>query len=258
MKFVRYQEKSSRHISYGYITESKIQPIQGNPFGEYTLNDAPLPIDQARLLSPVEPSKVVALAANYAGATGVTDEMAEQVVFVKPPTSVVGPYDDVVSPFKNVNIWGEAELGIVINRRIKDVSLDEAKTAIGGYVCANDVTADNVEGRDHHLLRSKGADTFCPIGPWMDTAFDPTDAQVESYQNGRLIRQGRLRDRIWKDAQIISWLSQWMTLEQGDVILTGTPPRVVERTYLKDGDIYEVKIEGLGELRNKFVCKRRI
>lgn len=259
MKFVRYQERTSSHIFQGCLVGDQIRPIQrGDPFGDYTLSGTPVSVKQVLLLSPVEPGKVVALAANYKGATGVSAEMAEPMVFIKPSTSVLGPYDDIVSPFKDVRVWGEAELGIVVNKRAKNVPLHKAREAIGGYICANDVTAENIEGRDHHLIRSKGADTFCPLGPWLDTAFDSTEACVESYQNGRLIRRGYLKDRIWNDEHIISWLSQWMTLERGDVILTGTPPRVVEKTYLKDGDIYEVKIEGLGELRNQFVCEQKI
>jgi hypothetical protein len=136
--------------------------------------------------------------------------------------------------------------------KIKDVLRSEIRAK------KIDVTAENVEGRDHHLARSKGADTFCPIGPWIDTEFDSSDARIEAYQNEKLIRQGNLSNRIWKDEQVLQWLSQWMTLDIGDIILTGTPPRVTEKTFLNDGDIFEVKIEGLGSLKNRFVCRKNI
>jgi 2-keto-4-pentenoate hydratase/2-oxohepta-3-ene-1,7-dioic acid hydratase in catechol pathway len=184
----------------------------------------------------------VALAINFPGATGLTETMPEPLVFLKAGTSACGPYDDIVSPFPGINVWGECELALVIGRN----------NSIYGYAAANDVSADNIEGWDHHLARSKAADTFCPLGPWIDTEYEPRNRRIEGLQNGELIRRGNSDDRLWQDERIVRRLSTWMTLEPWDVILTGAPARVVPRRYLKEGDEFAVRIEGLGELRNRF------
>jgi 2-keto-4-pentenoate hydratase/2-oxohepta-3-ene-1,7-dioic acid hydratase in catechol pathway len=258
MKIVRFREKSSAAAHYGIVSGKTVKRMEGSLFRKLRAGRSAGTLDDVILLNPCVPGKIVALAANYRGATGVTEEMKEPIVFIKPSASACGPNDDIVFPFKNVRAWGESELGIVVGRRLRAATMAEARLAIFGYVCANDVTAENVEGRDHHLVRSKGADTFCPLGPWIDTEFDPSDAAIEACQNGTLIRRGNLKDRIWKDDQTLQWLSQWMTLDPGDVVLTGTPPRVVGKTFLSDGDIFEVRIDGLGSLKNRFVCRELV
>jgi 2-keto-4-pentenoate hydratase/2-oxohepta-3-ene-1,7-dioic acid hydratase in catechol pathway len=140
----------------------------------------------------------------------------------------------------------------VIKKRLRKVSAEAVRDAILGFTIANDVSAENIEGRDHHLLRSKGADSFCPMGPWIDTEYDPVDRLVEAFHNGTLIRSGRTSERIWDDVKILSWLSSWITLEAGDVVLTGTPPRLTPRRYLRDGDTFSARVEGLGQLTNTF------
>ncbi len=259
MRFIRFKRSGTEEITYGCVIGDNVKPLKGNLFGSYKIENNTMKLRDVRLLNPCVPGKIVALAANYGGATGVTEDMKEPVVFMKPSGSIQGPEETIVSPFKDAKVWGEAELGIVVGRKLKNApSASEAKKAIFGYLCANDVTAENVEGRDHHLARSKGADTFCPIGPWIDPDFEPSDAIIEAYQNGVLLRRGNLSDRIWKDVKVIEWLSHWMTLNEGDIILTGTPPRVRERTYLSNGDIFEVRIERLGSLKNRFVSTDKI
>lgn len=255
MRIIRFKKNSSDRAQYGIVVNDEVKYVKGDPFKEHLIGGVAGNIKDFILLAPCLSGKVVALAANYGGATGVTKDMSEPIVFIKPAASLTGPYDNIIFPFKNVRAWGESELGIVVGKQLHESTIMEAKDAIFGYICANDVTAENVEGRDHHLARSKGADTFCPIGPWIDTGFDSSNAKIEAYQNGKLIRQGNLSNRIWKDEQTLQWLSQWMTLDAGDIVLTGTPPRVVEKTFLKDGDIFEVKIDGLGSLKNRFVCQ---
>lgn len=230
----------------------KVRIIRGDPFSSYVIDEAVGNLDQVTLLAPCLPTKVIGLAANYRGATGVTENMKEPLFFIKPASSIGGPFDDIICPFKDRRVWGEAELGIVIGRRTKNASIDEAAQSVFGYLCANDVTAENIDERDHHLARAKAADTFCPIGPWIDTQFNLTDKTIKCWQNKKLIREAKLDDMIWQINKIIHFLSQWMTLEIGDVIITGTPPRVVEKTYLQNGDIFEVEIEGLGGLKNQF------
>ena len=253
MKVIRFTNQHHNEPTYGCVINNQVRLLKGDPFTYYTIEEVVGSLDQVNLLPPCVPSKVIGLASNYIGATGVTENMKEPLIFVKPASSICGPFDDIICPFENAKAWGETELGIVIGKKTKSVSKQEAPESIFGYLCANDVTVDNIESRDHHLARAKGADTFCPIGPWIDTQFKPADAMISGWQNKRLIRQATLDKRIWQDSDIIHFLSQWMTLEVGDVIITGTPPRVVEKTYLNHGDIFEVEIAGLGRLKNRFL-----
>ncbi|MFH0779326.1 MAG: fumarylacetoacetate hydrolase family protein [Parcubacteria group bacterium] len=255
MKLIRFINQEFPKPTYGCVINDQVRLLNGDPFNNYTIEKTIGDLDQVKLLAPCSPSKVIGLAANYAGATGVTENMKEPLIFMKPTSSICGPFDEIICPFENIKAWGEAELGIVIGKKTKFASIEEGEKSIFGYLCANDVTADNIENRDHHLARSKGADTFCPIGPWIDTNFEPREAMISCRQNGRLIRQSTLDKGIWRDGEIINFLSQWMTLEVGDIIITGTPPRVVEKTYLNHGDVFEVEIAGLGRLKNKFLYK---
>lgn len=252
MKIVRFTSRSYSRARWGLLDGDFILPLVRNPLQDTETFSSPVPVTEARLLAPCQPSKIVAVALNYEGATGQSADMSEPLVFLKPGTSVCGPGDTVICPFPGVKVWGEAELAIVIGRTVRNADETEAGHAILGYTGANDVSAENVEGRDHHLARSKAADTFCPLGPWIDTDYDPDNKMVEAYQNRELIRRGNSNQRVWRDRQIVSWLSTWMTLQPWDVILTGTPSRVVPRHYLAPGDIFTVRIEGLGSLENPY------
>lgn len=176
------------------------------------------------------------------------------MVFVKPPSCVCGPGEAVINPFPDLPWWGEAELGVVVGRRMTGVSEAEAESgeSVLGFTIGNDVTVENVEGRDHHLARSKCSDRFCPLGPWIDTEYDASDALTEAVQNGEVIRRARSSEQVWEWPRILSWLSSWMTLEPWDVVLTGNPPDTVGMRYLSDGDNYTARVEGLGELTNTF------
>lgn len=241
MKLVRYID-SSGHPVYGSVSGDSVFPIDGDPLSQFHLGSTGAPLQSLRLLAPCRPSKIIGIAINFPGATGLSETMTEPLVFLKAGTSACGAADDIVCPFAETPVWGECELAVVIGRN----------RSIFGYTSANDVSADNIDGRDHHLARSKSADTFCPLGPWIDTEFSPARRMIEGFQNGSLIRRGNTDDRLWKDERIVQWLSTWMTLEPWDVILTGAPVRVVPRRYLQDGDEFVVRIDGLGELRNRF------
>ncbi|MEI6155140.1 MAG: fumarylacetoacetate hydrolase family protein, partial [Deltaproteobacteria bacterium] len=208
--------------------------------------------DNKILLAPATPSKIVALAANYEGATGRHEEDAEPVVFIKPGSSVIGPNGEILCPFKEVKVWGESELAIVVGCTLTKASADQACAAIFGYTLANDVTAENVSGRDHHLARSKAADTFCPIGPWIETDFIPDRQLIQGWHNQVLLRESTLNQRVMKEVETLVWLSKWLTLEPGDIVLTGAPTRVRDRIFFKDGDTFTCRLEGLGELKNCF------
>jgi len=252
MKLVRFTSRGHSRARWGILDGDFIRPLAGDPLLGKEEFCSPVPVAEARLRAPCQPSKIVAVALNYEGATGQSAGMTEPLVFLKPGTSVCGAGDPVICPFPGVKVWGEAELAIVIGRTVRNQDETEAGRAILGYTSANDVTAENVENRDHHLARSKAADTFCPLGPWIDTDYDPDDKMVEAYQNRELIRRGNSNQRVWRDRQIVSWLSTWMTLQPWDVLLTGTPPRVVPRRYLEPGDVFSVRIEGLGVLENTY------
>jgi len=209
-------------------------------------------LDDVKLLAPCQPGKIIATAINFPGATGLSEKNNEPLVFIKPSTSVIGDGDMIISPFTDTDVWGECELGVVIGKTLKNAGAEEARASIFGYTVGNDVSCENILGWDHHLARSKGADTFCVLGPWIDTDFDPQGKYISGHHNDILMREGYCHERLWAEPELLVWLSSWMTLEPGDVILTGAPSRVRPRAYLKTGDQFRCYIEGLGEISNPF------
>ena len=255
MKLVRFHNGGT--IRAGKLDADRINELQGDLLYDLVETDQFRSRSALRLAAPCQPGKVVGLAINYPGATGRSQDMTEPLVFLKPATSVIGPEDVIHCPFEDAQVWGETELAVVIGRTLRNASIAQAKASIFGYAIANDVSAENIHGWDHHLARSKGIDTFCVIGPWIDSDYDPANRTIESLQNGELLRQGNTDDRLWKEPELLSWLSSWMTLEAGDVILTGAPTRVRDRLYLHEGDVFTCRITGLGELNNQFSSKAR-
>jgi 2-keto-4-pentenoate hydratase/2-oxohepta-3-ene-1,7-dioic acid hydratase in catechol pathway len=250
MKFIRFDYLEQNH--YGLLKDQKVEIWTRAPWekGEATGNI--IPLSEVQLIAPCQPGKVIATAINYPGATGLTEKTNEPLVFIKPASSVIGPEQTIKSPFSNIEAWGECELAVVIGKKISKATPEEARAAIFGYTIGNDVSCENVLGWDHHLARSKGADTFCVLGPWIDTTYDPNGKSISGYHNDTLIRKGYCNERLWKEPELLVWLSSWMTLEPGDVILTGAPSRVRERLYFEEGDRFTCLIEGLGELSNPF------
>jgi 2-keto-4-pentenoate hydratase/2-oxohepta-3-ene-1,7-dioic acid hydratase in catechol pathway len=169
------------------------------------------------------------------------------LLFLKPPSSVIGPGETIVLPPQSQKIEHEAELAVVIGKRGRWLDPENAKDFILGYTIANDVTARDLQRRDGQWTRGKGFDTFCPIGPWIETEFDPADAVVTCSVNGELRQMGSTRDMVFSVRQLVAYISSVMTLEPGDVILTGTPSGVGQ---LADGDHVRINIEGVGELHN--------
>jgi 2-keto-4-pentenoate hydratase/2-oxohepta-3-ene-1,7-dioic acid hydratase in catechol pathway len=212
-------------------------------------------LKDVKLLSPCIPSKIICVALNFDGVVGFSKNMLEPLIFVKPTTCLANPYQDIINPFPDLHWWGEAELAVVIKNKIKNIKEEDASENILGFTIANDTTVENVEKRDHHLARSKCADNFCSIGPWIDTEFDASDCIIESIQNGEVIRKASSSEQFWQWPKIISEISQWMTLNPYDIILTGNPPDTVGMRFLNDGDEYIARVEGLGELSNKFYNK---
>lgn len=256
MKIIRY--KSAVGPRFGCVENGTVWELDGDPLHSAVRGKSVGPLTSVKLLEPCRPAKVVAIAINYVGIDGFSPTMLEPMIFVKPGSSVCAPGDDVLNPFPDLPWWGEAELGVVIKSKLKNASLEQARESILGFTIGNDVTTDNVEGRDHHLARSKCADSFCPIGPWIDTDFDSSNCLIEAVQNGEVIRSARSSQQFWQWPRILVEVSKWMTLEPWDVVLTGNPPDTVGMRFLNDGDVYTARIEGLGEITNRFFSKGRV
>jgi len=255
VKYVRYRYEVNTEC--GILLENDtIQRVEKIPYkgvrDQQITNTKPLSLSEVELLSPCEPGKIIATAINYPGATGLTKKVNEPLIFIKPSSSVIGPDQTIISPFKDTPVWGEPELAIVIGQTLSKASTEEAIKAVFGYTIGNDISCENIHGWDHHLARSKGADTFCVLGPWIDTEYNPDGKRIRGFHNKILIRDGHCQERLSKEPELLVWLSSWMTLEPGDVILTGAPSRVRERIYFEEGDRFTCDIDGLGELSNPF------
>ena len=262
MRLVRYKTNKNK-ILCGCIENNIIYSLDGNPLENYSIGNEIGNIESTKIMAPCSPNKVVAVAVNYLGVDEYRPDNFEPPFFLKSNTSICGTDDIIKNPFPTLPIWGEPELAVVVKKNITNATDPCLSDSILGFTCANDITVENIDNRDHHLARSKSANNFCPIGPWIDTEFDPSHCLIEGLQNDRVVRKGFSSDQIWQWPRIIEWLSTWITLEPWDVVLTGNPPDISGgmktsspgMRYLKDGDIYNVRIQGLGEISNKLVNK---
>ena len=216
-------------------------------------------VSDVRLLAPVLPrSKVVGIGRNYAAHAAElgNDVPSEPLMFLKPNTSVVGPDDAIVYPTQSTNVHYEGEVAVVIGRICRDVPAEKATDVIFGYTIGNDVTARDLQRGDVQFTRAKGFDTFCPLGPWIETDLDPNDfaegRRVRTFLNGDVVQDGSTADLIFDIPTLVAHVSSVMTLLPGDVILTGTPEGVGP---MLPGDEVEVVVDGLGSLTNKVVSR---
>jgi len=228
--------------------------LAGHPFGDLQLTGQVHPLTAVRLLAPVLPSKVIAVAKNYAAHA---EEMgahvpAEPVIFLKPSTAVVGPGAAIALPPQSDQVEHEAELAVVIGRLCRDVPVARVPEVLLGYTCANDVTARDLQRSDGQWGRAKGFDTFCPLGPWIETDLDVTDLPITCTVGAEVRQQGRTAAMVHDVPALVSWISAVMTLLPGDVILTGTPAGVGP---LRDGDEVAVTVGGIGTLTNQVVVR---
>ncbi|HJQ41835.1 MAG TPA: fumarylacetoacetate hydrolase family protein [Jatrophihabitantaceae bacterium] len=227
-----------------------VAAIDGHPFAGITFTGNRWALPDVRLLSPILPSKVVAVGRNYAEHAkemGGGELPSYPIIFLKPSTSVIGAGDAIRLPAESTRVDHEAELAVVIGRPARDVAPSEAMSHVLGYTAANDVTARDQQKADGQFTRAKGHDSFCPIGPWIETVLDPSDLRVTASVNGELRQDARTSDMIFDVPALIAFMSSVMTLLPGDVILTGTPAGVGPIT---DGDTVTIEIEGIGELTN--------
>jgi 2-keto-4-pentenoate hydratase/2-oxohepta-3-ene-1,7-dioic acid hydratase in catechol pathway len=239
----------------GGLDSLTVAEIEGHPFGRITFTGQRWALPDVRLLSPILPSKVVGVGRNYtAHAAELGNEVpAAPLLFLKPSTAVIGPADAIRLPPDSHQVEHEAELAVVIGASgARDVPADRALSAVLGYTCANDVTARDQQKADVQFTRAKGHDSFCPLGPWIETSLDPADLGVRCEVDGDTRQDGRTRDMVFGVAQLVSYVSHVMTLLPGDVILTGTPAGVGP---LVAGQKVSVTVEGVGTLTNPVISR---
>ena len=258
MRIVRFSPGPNSGLGtdplFGLLEEdgTNISVIAGDPiYAGVSKTGAVTQLSDVRLLAPVIPrSKVLCIGKNYAdhAAEMGSEVPSEPIIFLKPNTSVIGPNDTIVWPAMSERVDHEAELAIVIGRICKDVPRERVNDVIFGYTVANDVTARDLQKKDGQWSRAKGFDTFCPLGPWIDTDFIPGTQRITATVNNELKQDARLNQMIFGVAEIVQFVSQVMTLLPGDVILTGTPAGI--GPIQPQGSV-TVAIEGLGELTNR-------
>lgn len=248
MRLVRFKT-SKIEPSYGWVYGDKIGLIDGSPFGEYRRMEAEIDLNSVELLPPTQPSKIICVGRNYvdhAREHGV-DVPEVPMLFLKPPSSLLAARRPIILPPQSSQVEHEAEMAVVIGKRGRWITPDEVGKYIFGYTIANDVTARDLQRRDGQWTRGKGFDTFCPVGPWIETELDPFDVLITCRVNQDVRQMGSTRDMVFTIPQLVAFASSVMTLEPGDLILTGTPAGV---SPLNAGDVIEISIEGIGELIN--------
>lgn len=249
MKIVRVRSTGD-DITYGAVEIDGIRLHRGTPFVAWEPTEALVEFEAAELLAPCIPTKVVAIGRNFPDhARELGNEIPEEPrIFLKPSTSVIGPNATIRMPPQSELLHHEAELALVVGKVARNVAVEDASAYVLGYTIANDVTARDLQRRDGEWTRAKGFDTFCPLGPAIETEFDPLEGQtITCHVNGELRQEGILSDMIFGPGEILAFVSGIMTLLPGDVLLTGTPAGVGP---LEPGDVVECDIEGLGKLRN--------
>jgi 2-keto-4-pentenoate hydratase/2-oxohepta-3-ene-1,7-dioic acid hydratase in catechol pathway len=252
MKICRFVESGSSKPRFGILQDGSITELAGAPWipGSGKKTGKSFASDDVRLLAPVTPSKIVCVGRNYAAhAAELGNEVPkEPLIFLKPASSIVGPGEAIVLPNYSNKVEHEGELGLVVGRKAAHLSdSDDALSYLCGYTCVNDVTARDLQKADVQFTRAKGFDTFCPVGPHIETELNPSDLLVECRVNGAVRQSGRTSLMIFSPAFVVRWISRMMTLEPGDLIATGTPagvgPLVAE-------DTTEVSVQGIGVLSN--------
>ncbi|HEY7484792.1 MAG TPA: fumarylacetoacetate hydrolase family protein [Streptosporangiaceae bacterium] len=256
MRIIRYDSEGATR--WGVLgSDDTVYAAEGEPWDGAGLRQGPAvgPVDDVRLCAPVTPSKIVCVGRNYADHAAELGNPVpkEPLVFLKPPSAIIGPGDDVVYPSLSGRVDPEAELVVVIGRTGRRVPPEEAMSMVAGYTCGNDVTARDLQRSDPQWTRGKGFDTFCPLGPWVDTEFDPADVRVTCEVDGELRQDGRTRDFIFDIPTLIAYITAFARLEAGDVIMTGTPAGVGP---VRIGDTMTVAVTGLGRLTNRVVADR--
>ena len=258
MKVVKYQKNNNQ--AYGILEDEVIIPIEGELFGEFKVGTQKVKRSEVKLLAPIIPPDVIAIGLNY---KKHADESKlsypdKPLIFLKTTSSVIGPEDQIILPeLAPDEVDYEAELAIVISKKAKNIETDEVQEYVFGYTCSNDVSARDCQIRlDKQWARSKSFDTFCPLGPWIETELpDPDNCKIVSRLNGKVMQDSNTSDLIFSTRELVSYCSKNFTLYPGTIIMTGTPEGVgfarKPPVFLKPGDNIEVEIEGIGTLSNQ-------
>ena len=248
MKFVRFKIKSD--IRYGLAFENHVLEVEGDIFNQYRVSETEHDFCDLKILSPCVPSKIIAIGLNY---RSHAEELGmalpeDPIVFMKPPSAVIGPDEEIIYPEMSSQVDYEGELAVIIGKKCKSVTEEDSEKYIVGYTCFNDVTARDLQRKDVQFTRAKGFDTFAPMGPFIETDINPCNVKIETFLNGEKKQFGSTSDLIFSVKTLVSFLSKIMTLWPGDIIATGTPSGI---GAMKRGDVVEVRIEGVGSLRNR-------
>jgi len=250
MRVARFSQGSEPR--YGIVDGPEMVVLAKHPLISLETTGERVAIKEVKLLAPTLPSKIVCIGMNYAAhAAEIKQDLPEEpLMFFKPNSTVVGPGDAVVLPRQSSKVEIEIELAIVIGKLTKDITREQAAEHIWGFTIANDVTARDLQFSDLQWARSKGFDTFCPLGPWIETEFVPDDQMLESRVNGEERQRGLVTDMITDPYSLVAFVSENVTLLPGDVIITGSPSGV---SGIVHGDVIECEIEGIGTLINPVV-----
>lgn len=247
MRFARYSFENRIH--YGIVDGNEVEDISTTPFLPFDRTGVKRQLGAVRLLSPCLPSKVIGIGHNYrAHAKEMGAEVPDDIVFFfMPSTCVIGSGDEIVRPTGSIRLDYEGELGVVVGTAARNVAAQHWQKVVLGYTCANDATARDWQRKDSQWGRAKGFDTSCSLGPWIETELDPLDCGLKTSVNGELRQKARTSDCVFSVPEIIEYVTKYLTLLPGDVVITGTPSGMGE---LHDGDVVEVEIEGVGTLGN--------
>ena len=251
MKIIQFEKDNK--IYYGKQIKNIINPINGDIFESFKVDQSSsIDISGVKILPPVFPSKIIAIGLNYKDhAIELGEKLPDEPkLFIKPSTSIIGYGDNIIYPPSSKRVDYEAELSAVVKKRAHNIPVENAKEYILGYTCLNDVTARDLQQKDVQWTRSKSFDTFCPIGPVIETELDPDNLNIYSRLNGKVKQSYNTKNFIFPMFELFSFISNIMTLLPGDIITTGTPSGIGP---MKPGDIIEIEVEGIGVLRNNVV-----
>lgn len=255
MRIVRFKTKNESG-QYGWVFQDKVGQIQGDPFGDFRRLEPEFKLVDVELLVPCLPSKIIAIGKNYPEhAAEMNGEVPQlPMIFLKAPSSLIPSGSPIILPPQSAQVEIEGELAIVIGKQSRWLEAAEVKNTVFGYTIANDVTARDIQRTDNQWARSKSFDTFCPLGPWIETEFEASDAIITSHINNSLKQMSSTRDMVFDPLQLVLYISTVMTLNPGDIILTGTPAGV---SQIVDGDTVSVHIDGIGSLINPVQQEKR-
>jgi 2-keto-4-pentenoate hydratase/2-oxohepta-3-ene-1,7-dioic acid hydratase in catechol pathway len=250
MKIARYLAHGQ--ISYGAVEGNSVKELSAPPFGDFQITDHTHTLDEVKLLAPCVPSKILAIGLNYSSHLHDRPGPSEPMVFYKTPTSVIGPGETIIRPKDTERLDAEAELVVVIKDQCRNVSKEEALQHVLGYTCGNDVSARDWQRRDRNennsdWWRAKSADTFSPMGPWIETDTDPHGQHLRTRVNGNEEQNETTNHLIFDVPTMIEFITKYVTLNAGDCIFTGTPGTTQD---MGDGAVCEIDISGIGVLRN--------